>query len=78
MSGELEKLTLGDDVTVTVAQLIGATTIVEPHHVDVELSGLMLIGDKSDEGSEGDIAPFVPRVRVRVFGLIGDLKVVHR
>jgi predicted membrane protein len=65
-------------VTVTVVQLIGDTTIVVPHHVDVELSGLLLIGEKSDEGSEEDMGPSAPRVRVRVFGLIGELKVVRR
>jgi len=68
----------GDDATVTVVQVIGDTTIVVPQHVDVELSGLLLIGGKSDEGSEADIAPSAPRVRVRVFGLIGELKVVRR
>lgn len=68
----------GDDVTVTVVALIGDTRIVVPRHVDVELSGLLLIGDKSDDGADADIAPSAPRVRVRVFGLIGDLKVVHR
>lgn len=62
----------------TVVQLIGDTTIVVPHHVDVELSGLLLIGEKSDQGSEEDMAPSAPRVRVRVFGLIGELKVVRR
>jgi DUF1707 SHOCT-like domain/Cell wall-active antibiotics response LiaF, C-terminal len=68
----------GDDVTVTVVQVIGDTTIVVPRHVDVELSGLLLIGDKSDDGAQGEIVPSAPRVRVRVFGLIGELKVVHR
>ena len=68
----------GEAVTLTVVQLIGDTTIVVPHHVDVELSGLLLIGSKSDEGSEEDFAPSAPRVRVRVFGLIGELTVVRR
>jgi hypothetical protein len=68
----------GEEPTVTVVQLIGDTTIVVPHHVDVELSGLLLIGEKSDQGSEEDMAPSAPRVRVRVFGLIGELKVVRR
>jgi hypothetical protein len=68
----------GEEATVTVVQLIGDTTIVVPHHVDVELSGLLLIGEKSDQGSEEDMAPSAPRVRVRVFGLIGELKVVRR
>jgi Domain of unknown function (DUF1707)/Cell wall-active antibiotics response 4TMS YvqF len=68
----------GEEVTVTIVELIGDTTIVVPHHVDVELSGFLLIGDKSDAGAEGDIAPSAPRVRVRAFGLIGEVKVVRR
>ncbi len=68
----------GEEVTVTVVQLIGDTTLVVPHHVDVDLSGVLLIGGKSDQGAEGDIAPTAPRVRVRVYGLIGELKVVRR
>jgi hypothetical protein len=68
----------GEEVTVTVIQLIGDTTIVVPHHVDVELAGLFLIGSKSDSGAEGDVAPSAPLVRVRVYGLIGELQVVRR
>jgi uncharacterized protein DUF1707/cell wall-active antibiotic response 4TMS protein YvqF len=68
----------GDEITVTVVQLIGDTTIVVPKHVEVELSGLLLLGEKSDQGAEGDVVPSAPRVRVRVFGLIGELTVVRR
>lgn len=67
----------GDEVSVTVSQLIGDTTIVVPQHVDVDLSGLLLIGGKHDSGSEADVGPSAPRVHVRVFGLIGELKVVR-
>ena len=62
----------------TVVALIGDTTIVVPKHVDVELSGFVLIGDKSDRGAEGALVPSAPRVRVRAFGLIGELAVVRR
>jgi hypothetical protein len=68
----------GEEATVTIAQIIGDTTIVVPRHIDVELSGMFLIGDKSLTGSEEDVPPGAPRIRVRVFGLIGDLKVVRR
>ncbi|HEY3550679.1 MAG TPA: DUF1707 domain-containing protein [Gaiellaceae bacterium] len=68
----------GEEVTVTIVQLIGDTTIVVPHHVDVELSGLFLIGSKSDSGAEGDVAPSAPLVRIRVYGLLGELQVVRR
>ena len=67
----------GDDVTITVAQLIGDTTIVVPQHVDVELSGLFLIGSKSVAASDEELPPAAPRIRVRVYGLIGELKVVR-
>jgi len=67
----------GDEVTVTISQLIGDTTIVVPRHVDVELSGLFLIGDKSLTGSEEELPPAAPRVHVRAFGLIGELNVVR-
>jgi hypothetical protein len=68
----------GEEVTVTISQLIGDTTIVVPRHVDVELSGFFLIGDKSLTGSEEEIPPAAPRVHVRAFGLIGEVKVVRR
>jgi hypothetical protein len=68
----------GDEVTVTISQIIGDTTIVVPQHVDVELSGFFLIGDKSLAGSEEELPPAAPRVHVRAFGLIGELTVVRR
>ena len=68
----------GDEVTVTISQIIGDTTIVVPQHVDVELSGFFLIGDKSLAGSEDELPPAAPRVHVRAFGLIGELNVVRR
>lgn len=69
---------VGDEVTVTISQLIGDTTIVVPRHVDVELSGFFLIGDKSVSGDEEELPPAAPLVHVRAFGLIGDLRVVRR
>lgn len=68
----------GDEVTLTVSQIIGDTTIVVPQHVDVDLSGLLLIGGKHDSGAEVDVGPSAPRVHIRVFGLIGELHVVRR
>jgi uncharacterized protein DUF1707/cell wall-active antibiotic response 4TMS protein YvqF len=68
----------GDEITITISQIIGDTTIVVPRHVDVELSGFFLIGDKSLDASEEELPPSAPRIRVRAYGLIGDLKVVRR
>ena len=68
----------GDEVTLTISQIIGDTTIVVPRHVEVELSGLLLIGSKSVVGLEQELAPTAPRVRVHVRGLIGEVKVERR
>lgn len=67
----------GDEVTVTVSQIIGDTTIIVPRHVEVDLSGLFLIGGKSVVGAEDELPPVAPRLHVRAYGLIGDLKVVR-
>ena len=67
----------GDAVRVTISQLIGDTTVVVPRHVDVELSGFFLIGDKSVVGSEEELSPVAPMVHIRAFGLIGEVKVVR-
>lgn len=67
----------GDEVTITITQLIGDTTVVVPRHVDVELSGFFLIGDKSVKGSDEELPPSAPRVHVRGFGLIGEITVVR-
>ncbi len=68
----------GDEVVVTIAQLIGDTTVIVPKHVEVELSGLVFIGGKHERGEAGDAVPGAPLVRVRAFGLIGEVKVVRR
>ena len=68
----------GNEATVTISQIIGDTTIVVPRHVDVELSGLFLIGGKSLAGSDEELPPSAPRLHIRVFGLIGELTVVRR
>jgi hypothetical protein len=67
----------GDEVRVTISQIIGDTTIVVPRHVDVEFSGFFLIGEKSVVGSEEEMPPTAPLVHIRAFGLIGEVKVVR-
>ncbi|MGH3049913.1 MAG: DUF1707 SHOCT-like domain-containing protein [Gaiellaceae bacterium] len=68
----------GDEIEVTIAQLIGDTTLIVPKHVEVDLSGILLIGSKHERGETEELAPGAPLVRVRVFGLIGEVKVVRR
>ena len=68
----------GDQVVVTVVLLIGDTTVIVPKHVEVELSGVVLVGGKHERGAAEELAPGAPLVRVRAFGLIGEVKVVRR
>jgi hypothetical protein len=51
--------------------------VIVPRHVDVELSGFFLIGDKSVVGSDEELPPVAPIVHIRAFGLIGEVKVVR-
>ena len=65
------------DLTLTVVLGIGDVRVIVPRHVEVELSGLVLIGGKREQGSDEPV-PGAPLVRVRVVGLVGDLKVDRR
>jgi hypothetical protein len=52
-------------------------TVIVPRHVEVELTGLVLIGGKHERGSEEPV-PGAPLVRVRVVGFVGEVKVDRR
>lgn len=67
----------GRDLTLTVVLGIGDVTVIVPRHVEVELSGIVLIGGKHERGGE-EPAPGAPLVRVHVVGLVGELKVDRR
>jgi hypothetical protein len=64
-----------DEVAITVLNGIGETTVIVPEHVGVELGGFILVGSRKEVGPEGPLEPGAPLVRVRVIGLIGEVKV---
>jgi hypothetical protein len=65
------------DLTLTIMLGIGDVTVIVPRHVEVELTGLVLIGGKHERGSEEPV-PGAPLVRVRVVGFVGEVKVDRR
>jgi hypothetical protein len=67
----------GPESTLTVAALIGDVKVVVPTGVDVEFGGVVLIGDRSHDAPTAPTRPGAPVVHVRVFALIGDVRVVH-
>lgn len=64
-----------EEVTITIFHGIGDTLVTVPEGVEVELSGLMLIGNKREVGSDTPARAGAPFVRVRLIGLIGDAEV---
>lgn len=62
-------------VDITHVSLIGDVRIIVPEGVEVELGGMVLIGDRKVELAAVPLRPGTPRVRLRVFGLITDVTV---
>jgi hypothetical protein len=53
--------------------LLGDLRVIVPEGVEVELGGMVLIGDRKLELAAVPLRPGTPRIRLRVFGLIGDV-----
>jgi predicted secreted protein len=62
-------------VEITHFALIGDLRVVVPEGVEVELSGMVLIGDRKLELAAVPPRPGTPRVKLRVFGLISDVTI---
>jgi uncharacterized protein DUF1707/cell wall-active antibiotic response 4TMS protein YvqF len=61
--------------TITVVALIGDVSVVVPDGVDVEIGGVLLIGDRTYDAPSASPHPGAPVVHLRVFALIGDVRV---
>jgi hypothetical protein len=73
---DLRGALIGDDdvIEIGVNGLIGDVEIVVPEGVEAELTGFTLIGDRRVELAPVPRVPGTPRIRVRVFSVIGDAK----
>ena len=65
----------GDTVEIDVFSVLGDATVVVPEGVEVELGGFSVIGDRKVGLAPVPRVPGTPRVRVRVFSLIGDARI---
>jgi len=63
---------------ITVFALFGGVEILAPPGVPVELTGISLLGGKSDDRAPGSRLPGCPVVRLRTFCLFGGVKVKER
>ena len=79
MNVDLRQAELEDpEVTITVVSVMGGANIVVPEGVDVELTGIAIMGGKSYRPGKQSPPPGAPFIRVRVFSLMGGVSVVTR
>ena len=63
---------------ITIFTVFGGVEIIAPPGVPVEVTGLSLLGGKSDERAPGPRLPGCPVVRLRTFCLLGGVNVKSR
>jgi Domain of unknown function (DUF1707) len=70
----LSRDAVGDGVVdILHVSLLGDVKIIVPEGVEVELYGFELLGDRKLELAAVPITPGAPRVRLRAYGLLGDV-----
>jgi hypothetical protein len=65
-----------NEITIFALLCVGEITVIVPEGVDVELSGLVVIGSKSERGADSPSRPGAPLVRVIALGAIGEITVL--
>jgi hypothetical protein len=63
---------------ITIAAFLGGVEVIAPPGVTIELSGVSLLGGRSDERSRGPSLIGSPVIRLRAFALLGGVKVKDR
>jgi len=72
---DLRQAELSDDeVTIEIFSVIGDTTVIVPETIEVEVTGLTIIGE-THERVRDTPRPGAPLVRLRILSLIGDVTV---
>ena len=65
----------GPEIVVTAVTLTGDIELVVPVGMQVEMSGVQLLGDERLGLGDGPPLPGLPLLRVRVYALMGDVTV---
>jgi hypothetical protein len=66
------------EVEMTVVSVMGGANVVVPEGVDVELTGIALMGGKGYQPGKEPPPPSAPLIRVRAFALMGGVSVTTK
>jgi hypothetical protein len=66
----------GREVDIVATCVMGDVKIIVPDGVDVELSGVTIMGDKKVQVVEAPRGQFAPVVKVTAYVLMGDVKII--
>lgn len=69
------EISAADGVTINAISLIGGTHVIVPDGLNVEVSGFSGLGGPRVDSNANPGSPSAPGVRLRVFSLVGGLKV---
>ena len=61
------------EITITAVAIMGGIDVIVPAGVEVELSGLAIMGGNDSRVSAQSLPPDAPRVHVRAFSLMGGV-----
>ncbi len=68
----------GPDVVITAVGIMGTIDIVVPEGIDVDLTGLSIMGRRSLQVHDVPVLRGSPRILVRAFPIMGEVKVSSR
>ena len=68
----------GPDVVITAVGIMGTIDIVVPEGIDVDLTGLSIMGRRSLQVHDVPVLRSSPRILVRAFPIMGEVKVSSR
>lgn len=63
---------------ITIVAFLGGAEIIAPPGISIQLSGISILGGKSDERAVDASLPGSPLIRLRIFALLGGVEVKER
>jgi len=68
----------GPDIVITALGIMGSIEIVTPEGIDVDLTGMSIMGRRSLQVHDTPVLRGSPRILIRAFPIMGEVKVTTR